>query len=255
MVMSLIFLLAIVSVILLCFQRRIAALSTLAALVLVLGAAGTGLVARSALVALQEPYRVNQVPSWTDRNAIVLLGFNTERVGGDQIEPGLFAYGRIAKAAQSYRDCKKLAQHCTLIVSGGDPRHHGATEADIYSKALQAQGVSAEDLLLENKSNNTWQNAQFTAALLAQNGFGAHDTVVLVTSGIHLRRSMLYFTSFGVTAQPLRADYASMEVSWLPLASNLMLTDAVLHEVFGIWRTRLYTRLGWNAPKPSAGVA
>lgn len=255
MILFLLFLLALATVFHLCVQKRVSAICCLTALLLVMVGAGSGVLTKPALAALQKTYLINQSIAWTDRNVIVLLGMNTEVVGAGQVEPGLLAYSRIAKAAEAYRDCKRSLHSCTLIVSGGDPRHHGVTEAEAYSKVLQEQGVSLQDLLLENKSNSTWQNAQFTAALLTQTGFSSLDTVVLVTSGIHMQRSMLYFAKFGVSAQPLRADYASIDLSWMPLAYNLSLTDAMLHEYFGIWRTVLYTTLGWNPPKPLAGVA
>lgn len=255
MILSIIFSLLIVSIFLVYVQKRLCALCALAVSLLVLVGAGSGLLTKPVLVALQKPYLVEETPAWSARNAIVLLGFGTQLAGVAQVEPGLFAYSRLAKTVEAYQDCKKLPRQCMVIVSGGDPRHHGVSEAQTYSKVLQAMGVGVKDLLLENKSNNTWQNAQFSAVLLTQNGFSAHDTVLLVTSGFHMQRSLLYFANFGVSAHALRADYADVELSWTPQSMNLMLADVALHEYFGLWRSEIYTRMGWNAPKPSAGVA
>jgi uncharacterized SAM-binding protein YcdF (DUF218 family) len=71
--------------------------------------------------------------------------------------------------------------------------------------------------------------------------------VVLVTSGFHLRRSVLYFSHFGVQAQAVRADYVGAQLSPLPQAFNFLALDLALHEYAGLWRYRIYNLFGWNA--------
>lgn len=91
---------------------------------------------------------------------------------------------------------------------------------------------------------NTWQNAQFARPILRQ--YGA-DRVLLVSSGIHLRRSLLYFAHFGIDPVPMRADYLRARLLPLPLAYNFTLTDFALHEYVGIARYYVYNALGWNS--------
>ncbi len=76
----------------------------------------------------------------------------------------------------------------------------------------------------------------------------------LVSSGIHLRRSVLYFTHFGVAAQPVRADYVSAMMSPIPLSYNFLVADLALHEYAGVVRYFVYQRMGWNvrAKRPGA---
>jgi hypothetical protein len=45
---------------------------------------------------------------------------------------------------------------------------------------------------------------------------------------------------------PVRADYLNVVPSWLPAASNFLLTDVALHEYLGVARFRLYDAMGWN---------
>lgn len=96
---------------------------------------------------------------------------------------------------------------------------------------------------------NTWQNAQFTAEILAGQ---QPDRVVLVTSGLHVRRSLIYFSHFGVRAIGVRADYAHARLSLLPNAYNLLMAELALHEYVGILRYHVYNWLGWNS-RPAPG--
>lgn len=220
-------------------------LSMLSLFTLVL--AGYGVLAAPLLGALQSAFIAPQPVHWTANNAIVVLGAGTEKVlGSDQVEPGFFSYARLEKTAQLYSDCTKGGHQCKVLISGGDPQNHGISEAEIYSSELLKSGIDQADLILEKSSRSTWENAQRTSAALKQNHFFEPDTVVLVTSGLHLQRSMLYFSHFGIHATPIRSDYVASFNERLPVAVNLMLTDAALHEYFGIWRFHLYEYLGWN---------
>ena len=189
---------------------------------------------------------------WGQRNVIVLLGAGTVRVdGAGPVEASLFAYGRINKAVALYRACKATGNVCKLEISGGDARGLGQSEADIYGQDIRQLGVPADDLLLESHSMNTWQNAQFSGALLEAE---AADRVFLVSSGFHLRRGLLYFRHFGIRPTPVRADYVDGELSWLPLSYNFTMADLALHEYTGIARYHWYNAMGWNvtATRPGA---
>ena len=213
---------------------------------------GCGPVPTWLLKRLQAAYAVDAPIAWGQRNVIVLLGAGTVRVADTgSVEASLYAYGRINKAAALYRACKQSGQLCKVEVSGGDARALDRPEAAIYGEQLQRLGVDAADLLLESRSMNTWQNAQFSAPLLK--AYGA-DRVLLVSSGFHLRRGMLYFTHFGIPATPVRADYVSGVASWWPLSYNFAMADLALHEYAGIAQNQVYEAMGWNvqATKPGA---
>lgn len=229
-------------------QRRSArALAGVAAAVVV--AVGCGPVPAWLLDSLERPFEPTPHLSWGARNVIVLLGAGTFRVG-PTVEPGLFSYPRIVQAAQLYETCRRSDNDCKILVSGGDARHHGAPEATVYARELVALGVDSGDVLVEPNSMNTWQNAQFSRAVLAQYG---PDRTVLVSSAIHLRRSLLYFTHFGMTPTPVRADDLQATASPVPLAYNFALTDFALHEWIGIARYHVYNALGWNPARIHPG--
>jgi uncharacterized SAM-binding protein YcdF (DUF218 family) len=208
-------------------------------------AAACGPLPRWLLASLQRPYAATSPQPWAGRNAIVLLGAGTELRTGGAPEPTLLAYGRIVKAAALYRDCKSAGRQCLLLVSGGDSQNHRVTEADVYGDVLRRLGVPAQDLQLEPRSRSTWQNAQFSRPLLA--AWGA-QRVVLVSSGVHLRRSLLYFAHFGIHPVPVDGGDVSPWMSWWPQSWNLALCDLALHEYVGIARYYEYNAMGWNAP-------
>jgi uncharacterized SAM-binding protein YcdF (DUF218 family) len=202
---------------------------------------------------LQSAYDVKPKIEWSKRNAIVLLGAGTEKIAHtDSVEPGTFSYARLVEAAGLYNDCRKTESDCKIVVSGGDAQHTGSPEATVYRSTLLKLGIDAADVLLESDSMNTWQNAQFTSAALRR--YDA-DRVLLVSSGIHLRRSVLYFTHFGVTATPVRADYLRAVLSPLPLSYNFTVADFALHEYVGIARYHVYNALGWNPVRQHPGEA
>jgi len=222
-----------------------------AALFLALGvvlfvSVGCGLVPGLLLQDLQASYSGNGVIHPARSTTIILLGNGTERlsgVDGVSIEPDPLAYGRITKALELYRACKQKNSACTILVTGGDPRQQGATEADVYGALLQRLGAESSDLLLETRSQNTWQNAQYSAGLLKSH---PADQVFLVSSGTHLRRSVLYFARFGIHGQPVRADWLSAESGVLPASYNFLVTDLAIHEYVGVWRYYVYEAMGWN---------
>lgn len=205
---------------------------------------GSGLPAQWLLMDLQAAHMSNAPPEWGRRNVIVMLGAGTLQIPGTkQVEAGALAYARILKTLALYRDCKKSGYTCEIIVSGGDAQRHGRPEAHAYGEILSSLGVPASALVLETASMNTFQNAQFSRVSLEQL---KADRIFLVTSGFHMRRSLLYFMHFGIDATGVRADFLRPFLSLLPISYNFTVTDLAIKEYLGIARYHLYNALGWN---------
>ncbi|WP_425601658.1 YdcF family protein [Dyella subtropica] len=201
---------------------------------------------------LQGDYASAAPANWPARSAIVLLGAGTFRdEAHGRLEPSYFANGRILTAVMLYRECRAAGGDCKVLVSGGDAQDHGAPEAEVYRDALLRADIPATDLIVESRSLSTWQNAQFSKPLLEAD---AAQRVLLVTSGTHLRRSLLYFAHFGLHPVPVRGDYVTPMWSFYPVAWNFTVADAALHEYVGIARYHVYNAIGWNAPKASAAA-
>lgn len=202
-----------------------------------------GPVPRLLLTWLQQPFATRAPEHWAPSNAIVLLTAGASYAMPGAIEPGSSAYARITEAAILYRACQGTGARCTVLVSGGDAKGLGEPLAVTYSRTLLLLGVPAAAQVLETRSMNTWENARYTVPLLRNLGAAR---VWLVTSGPHMRRSVLCFEHFGIDAVPMRADWLRAPFS-LPLASNVTLTDVALHEWLGVAAYHFYALTGWNA--------
>lgn len=228
-------------------KRPAASRSVVVLILLLIAGIGCGPVPAWLMRGLQGDYAVTPPPLWQARNAIVLLGAGTFRdtVHGT-VEPSFFANGRILTAVAQYQSCHATGGDCKVLVSGGDALRNGAPEAIVYRGTLVRAGVPATDVLLEDRSLSTWHNAQYSKPIL--DAYAPQHTV-LITSGLHMRRSLLYFAHFGIQPQPVRGDLIEPLWSFYPLSWNFAVADAALHEYVGIARYHVYNALGLNAPK------
>jgi uncharacterized SAM-binding protein YcdF (DUF218 family) len=225
------------------FNRRLATRTLLGISAVLFLAVGCGVLPAWLLRHLQSEFEAKPTIRWQTRNAIVLLGGGLDK--GLAVEPGMFVYSRIVEAARLYTQCRKADADCKILISGGATEAGAASEADVYAAVMSHLGIMPADLILENGSKNTFQNAQFSSAKLAD---WKVDRVVLVSSGFHLQRSKLYFQHFGVAASPVRSDYLRARLTILPLAYNFAVMDFAIHEYVGIARYYIYNALGWNPP-------
>jgi len=223
----------------------------LIAVVLLVTSIGVGIAPRYLLNKLQDGYENRMEINWLNNNVIVLLGAGTEKLQSG-IEPTFFSYSRISETARLYNDCAQSFMKCTVIVSGGDAFKNGESESEVYRRYLQDLGVVEKNIIEESKSMNTWQNAQITSNIIKQKSY---DRVILVTSGLHLQRSELYFSHFGVDAIPVRADYMGAKLSMIPLWYNFAVMDFAIHEWLGFYRYYFYNYMGWNPTRVKPGQA
>jgi uncharacterized SAM-binding protein YcdF (DUF218 family) len=225
-------------------RRRRSGYLLVAMLVMLFLGIGYGPIPYWGATQLQSGYVADYHGHWGARSVIVLLGGGTEQLAGKiDVEPNLVGYARITRAYAQYVSCKQQGGICMVLVTGGDPQKHRAPESVIYAMTLRRLGVPISDLVTEEQSSNTWENAKFSQPLIA--AIGA-DTVVLVTSGTHLYRSQLYFSHFGIRAVPVRADYITAIFKPVPVFYNFMVMDVVMHEYVGTARYYVYQVLGMN---------
>ncbi|MCA8323469.1 YdcF family protein [Burkholderia cepacia] len=180
-------------------------------------------------------------PDMHGRTTLILIGAGTRRTDAG-LQPPPDGAARIHKVAALYHACRQRAAHCTVVMSGGDPQHHGETEAAVYGRQLVAEGVAPADLVLEPDSRTTYENAKFIAPILRSQ----HDDArILVTSSYQMRRALLDFRHFGIDPQPVYANRRRAQTGWLPRWRNLANAEQALHELVGIAQFRVYRWLGW----------
>lgn len=178
-------------------------------------------------------------PEWQARNVIITLGGGTAKWPGKSniLMSSLIAQPRVHEAAKLYFSCMASKKVCMLLLSGGDPQKHGMSEAEVMASELMELGVPASHLILESKSNNTYKNAEFTFEILKTQNF---DQTILVTSGGHIKRALLYFSKFGLFPTPAPADRMDAIITFIPVSINFLLTDLVLHEYTGMLLFHIY---------------
>jgi hypothetical protein len=119
---------------------------------------------------------------------IVVLGQSLNPDGN----PPPTLLSRIETAATAWRESHTTSPP-TIILSGGDPANTGKSEAKIMEELLLLRGVPQEFIILEEKSQNTIQNAHFCLPLLQNLGV---DQIILVTSDFHLPRASYLFEAY-----------------------------------------------------------
>jgi uncharacterized SAM-binding protein YcdF (DUF218 family) len=87
---------------------------------------------------------------------------------------------------------------------------------------------------VEPASNDTWENAEFSVAMLKRDGIGS---AYIVTHAWHMRRALMAFRHFGLVAIPAPL-YFSRPPSWefdnfLPHISALLTNYYAFHEWIG----------------------
>lgn len=180
--------------------------------------------------------------TFAPRTAIILLGGGTIYDDDNVLVPPRDVMTRIKVSAASYAACKQTAITCQVIVSGGNPQRHDATEADTYLPYLLRERVPRADIVLENTSLTTYENARNVAAIL---GHSRYDALILVTSAYQMRRALLDFHRFGVAPQPLISSARHTRLGVLPRYGNLVNAEIALHEIVGIAQFHVYRAIGW----------
>jgi uncharacterized SAM-binding protein YcdF (DUF218 family) len=132
------------------------------------------------------------------------------------------------------------------IVSSGGSWNGGlpAPGSILMRDALVKLGVPASRILLESTSFDTHDEAVLVAPMLRSLGI---EQIVLVTSAIHMRRSLGTFRAAGLTVVPAIApDRKSLRGGWndrfLPSRHGLELSSRLAHEVVGL---PYYWSRGW----------
>ncbi|MFM0053126.1 YdcF family protein [Caballeronia grimmiae] len=176
------------------------------------------------------------------RNAIVLLSAGVDRWKQDApFSATTDGMSRIEHAAAAYASCKANGRVCNVIISGGDPEGHGIADAELYAEQIVTLGVEQADVVLEARSNTTYENAKYVEPLLRS---GRYDVVVLVTSAYHMRRAEIAFDRVGLHVIPDAAQAERAEFSVIPRRHNFYLARRALHEWGGIVQLRLFDWAG-----------
>jgi uncharacterized SAM-binding protein YcdF (DUF218 family) len=176
--------------------------------------------------------------------AIVVLGSGSVnlRAAGRQLSSVTTEAGlRVLEAARLF----DLLKGPLVVASGGITEHddRAAPESAALRRALIDLGVPPDRILLESQSKNTREQVLIIKRMLTERGL---TSFVLVTSPLHMRRSILAFDQQGLHPIPspsqLVPDGSTRRSALLPSDLWLTIGDAVLYE----WVARgYYWWQGW----------
>ncbi len=169
-------------------------------------------------------------------DAIVALGGGvTDLSWTDQPnEPSCSSLERVVGAVALY---KRQRLPVVFLGGSGDPSRPELREAEAMARAAVNLGVGRRDIVTENKSRDTAENARLLKSLIKG------DTIVLVTSAAHLKRASALFSKQGFHVVPAPCGYRYEQrtytaFSFLPRAGALESSSAALHEYLAfLWLT------------------
>jgi uncharacterized SAM-binding protein YcdF (DUF218 family) len=131
-----------------------------------------------------------------------------------------------------------------LIISGGSGSlmNPDQKESSSLISYLDTWGIPGE-ILAENQSRNTHENAVETAKILEERGIKDRP-ILLITSAFHMRRAMSCFKQQGMQAIPYPVDYQSQKLQWdlsylLPSAEALDSWARLIKEWVGFGAYRI----------------
>ena len=101
----------------------------------------------------------------------------------------------------------------TLIFSGAAADKSGPSNAKVMEQRAVAAGVDANNVIIEQESETTQENASETAAIFERERI---SSAIIVTSAYHQRRAMLEFNK-STKDVTLRAHSVAQDNQWGPL--------------------------------------
>lgn len=191
----------------------------------------------------KEPSSIESLPVY--ETGIVLTGItNTYKQSEDRV---FFQKGadRLLHAVQLY----KLGKIKTILISGGSGTIVGTAsqpEADQLKSVFLYCGVAEKDIIIENKSRNTRENALFTKHTM--DSLDVKGKYLLITSAFHMRRAEGCFQKAGLHPDTFPVDFYTINRRFtpdhilIPAESALFKWSVLIHEMVGYM---VYKLLGY----------
>jgi uncharacterized SAM-binding protein YcdF (DUF218 family) len=179
--------------------------------------------------------------------AIVLLGGCTRPAVAPRTVVEVNGAGnRILNAARLY----KKGYAPVIISTGGKISYlynFSGSEAQCMASVLRNDcGIDSASIIIEDKAQDTHDHAPNVEKILLERGLAKE--IILVTSAMHMYRSVLIFKKRGYVVHPAPADYREDKAFQLNLFTLFPKVEAlgestdVLHEYYGIVA---YWIMGW----------
>jgi len=129
-----------------------------------------------------------------------------------------------------------------ILISGGNTsmgklRIDQTEETKKTKELMVAMGVKAEDIFLETQARNTYENATYSAQKLIK--YMQKDSVLLITSAMHMPRSVACFEKIGFKVKAYPTDFKKKDTEQgilsvlFPTAKNFDTISNLIREMAG----------------------
>ena len=141
-------------------------------------------------------------PAKPEGDVVIMLGGGAFSDAPDVDGEGALTASPSTRLLTAVRLAQKL--DLPILVSGGQVFQESGKEALLAKRTLVSLGIPESRILVEGASQNTVQNAAYTAKILKENGL---VRPILVTSAFHMKRSVLNYEKLGIEVVPYPTDY------------------------------------------------
>ncbi|MCU7959083.1 MAG: YdcF family protein [gamma proteobacterium symbiont of Bathyaustriella thionipta] len=122
-----------------------------------------------------------------------------------------------------------------ILLTGGSPADMDISEAELARQTLRNEFFVEANILTEEESRNTQENARYSARILASKGY---SRALLVTHAWHMPRALLAFRQAAIQVIPAATQYSSRSEGplwqqYLPTAEAAAQIRQALHELIG----------------------
>ncbi len=164
---------------------------------------------------------------------------------------GILEYDEQLERIQFYRSADRLFQAVALYKKGyikkiffvggsGSIEFAHLKEGVFVKQYLLTLGIPEDDIWIENESRNTYENA-VNAKEILRSGNLLDGNFLLITSGQHMRRSLVCFKKLGINVSSYSVDRMASPVRrftfdhlFIPDAKTIMMWNPLIHEWVGV---------------------
>lgn len=143
----------------------------------------------------------------------IVLGGSTRYFNSETTRP---VYGNGVDRLIQAVDLYKAQKVKKILLTGGSGYllNQNFKESDWLKRVLLTMAVADSDIVVENQSRNTYENAKMTADILKTQKYGT--TFLVITSAFHVRRTKACFDKQNIAATYYPVDEHSGLLEWTP---------------------------------------
>jgi uncharacterized SAM-binding protein YcdF (DUF218 family) len=189
---------------------------------------------------LESGYPVQPFPSGNAQAIVVLSSsIDAARYERPYVLPDEDTYRRCEHAAWLYKSWKALP----VLASGGTHSKRRPPVAAIMRELLARAGVPDNNILVEDASLSTYENALFSTAILRRQGI---THIALVVEASSMPRAIAAFERQGIQATPAPCSFrrlGTLLTEVIPSWTSLRRNEGTLHEVLGLMWYKMRGRI------------